>query len=47
MITEDQINIVNVGDDVVISTGLSSPNNQYQWFFNNFLIEPVAEQKEL
>ncbi|GAB4159803.1 MAG: hypothetical protein Tsb0033_14840 [Winogradskyella sp.] len=33
-ITEDDITIVEVGDDVVISTNLTSPNNQYLWFFN-------------
>ncbi|APY09144.1 hypothetical protein BWZ20_12895 [Winogradskyella sp. J14-2] len=38
-VTEDQVNFIEVGDNLVINSGLTSANNQYQWFFNNVPIE--------
>lgn len=33
-ISEDQIEIIEVGDDIILDTNLTSPNNQYLWFYN-------------
>ncbi len=33
-ITEDSIEFINVDDNLILDTGLTSANNQYTWFFN-------------
>lgn len=38
-ITEEQTILTNVGDNINLNTSLTSPNNQYVWFFNDIPID--------
>lgn len=33
-VTDDTVEIVNTGENLILETGLTSANNQYTWFFN-------------